>query len=133
MENFSNYTCDSKKNQILPPTKRIIVIGDIHGDWEITKKIFIRYDLIDSNMKWVAEPKDTKVVQVGDILDRGGRPDTIGDECSELKIMDFLDEIHQQAKLYGGGIFCILGNINNSCNVEKDLAQWIGNINVKLY
>ena len=31
----------------------------------------------------------TIVVQVGDIVDRGGRPDTIGDECSELKIMDF--------------------------------------------
>lgn len=117
----NNYVCDSKKNQILPATKRIIVIGDIHGDWEITKKIFIKYNIIDSNMRWVAEPKDTKIVQVGDILDRGGRPDTIGDECSELKIMDFLDEIHQQAKLYGGGVFCLLGN--------HELMNVVGNFN----
>ena len=30
--------------------------------------------------KVIAEPKNTHVVQVGDILDRGGRPDTFGDE-----------------------------------------------------
>ena len=114
-------SCSAKKNEILPPTKRIIVIGDIHGDWNITKKIFLKYNLINSNGKWIAEPKDTKVVQVGDILDRGGRPDTIGDECSEVKIMDFLDEIHEQAHLYGGGVYCILGN--------HEIMNVVGNFN----
>ena len=102
--------CKSKNTEILPPCKRIIVIGDIHGDWEITQKLFLKYKIIDSNGRWIAEPKDTKIVQVGDILDRGGRPDTIGDECSELKIMDFLDELNDQAEVYGGGVYCILGN-----------------------
>tara|TARA_B110001469_G_C9611471_1_gene304171 strand:- start:25 stop:915 length:891 start_codon:yes stop_codon:yes gene_type:complete len=95
---------------ILPPCDRIIVIGDLHGDWNITKEIFLKSKLIDLNFKWIAEPKNTIVVQVGDIVDRGGRPDTIGDECSEMKIMDFLDECHSKAKLYGGGVYCILGN-----------------------
>jgi hypothetical protein len=102
--------CKSKNTEIFPACKRIIVIGDIHGDWEITKKIFLKYNIIDSNGRWIAEPKNTKIVQVGDILDRGGRPDTIGDECSELKIMDFLDELNDQAEFYGGGVYCILGN-----------------------
>ena len=74
-------TCKSNKYDILPACKRIIVIGDIHGDWSITKRIFLKNNLIDYNGKWIAEPKDTKVVQVGDILDRGGRPNTYGDEC----------------------------------------------------
>ncbi len=100
--------CQTKS--IFPKTKRILVIGDLHGDWEITKKIFVYFKIIDINGRWIAEPKDTKIVQVGDIVDRGGRPHTIGDECSELKIMDFIDDIHQQAEVYGGGIFCILGN-----------------------
>lgn len=120
MENFTTYyqqpkikkesSLNSPNPDILPATERIIVIGDIHGDWKITQKIFLKFKLINSNGKWIAEPKNTHVVQVGDILDRGGRPDTIGDECSEVKIMDFLDEIHSQAKLYGGGVFCVLGN-----------------------
>ena len=105
-----NSKCKSKNTEILPACKRIIVIGDIHGDWKITKKLFLKYEIIDSNGRWIAEPKDTKIVQVGDILDRGGRPDTIGDECSELKIMDFLDELNDQAEAYGGGVYCILGN-----------------------
>ena len=116
-----NTSVNSANQDILPECKRIIVIGDIHGDWEITKKIFLKYKLINSNGKWIAEPKDTHVVQVGDILDRGGRPDTIGDECSELKIMDFLDEIHEQAQLYGGGVHCILGN--------HELMNVLGNFN----
>lgn len=99
-----------KMADILPPCERIIVIGDLHGDWKVTKEIFLKSKLIDMNFKWIAEPKNTIVVQVGDIVDRGGRPDTIGDECSELKIMDFLDECHSKAKLYGGGVYCILGN-----------------------
>ena len=52
--------------------------------------------------------QDTKVIQVGDILDRGGRPGTVGDECSELKIMDFLDDIHEKLRLYNGGVFCLI-------------------------
>ena len=99
-----------KMPDILPPCDRIIVIGDLHGDWNVTKEIFLKAKLIDLNFRWIAEPKNTIVVQVGDIVDRGGRPDTIGDECSELKIMDFLDECHSKAKLYGGGVYCILGN-----------------------
>ena len=55
--------------------------------------------------------EDTKIIQVGDILDRGGRPDTIGDECSELKIMDFLDDLHEKAEVYGGGVFKIFLSI----------------------
>ncbi len=130
MENFSSYYQQSNKNKkikqnklndILPAAPRIIVIGDIHGDWKVTKKLFLKFKLINTNGKWIAEPKNTHVVQVGDILDRGGRPDTFGDECSEIKIMDFLDEIHDQAKLYGGGVFCILGN--------HEIMNVVGNFN----
>ena len=99
-----------KMADVLPPCDRIIVIGDLHGDWNVTKEIFLKSKLIDLNFRWIAEPKNTIVVQVGDIVDRGGRPDNIGDECSEMKIMDFLDECHSKAKLYGGGLYCILGN-----------------------
>ena len=103
-------SCKSKNYEILPKCRRILVVGDLHGDWEVTKKLFLKFNIIDTNNRWIAEPKDTKIVQVGDIVDRGGRPDTVGDECSELKIMDFLDDLNDKAEVYGGGVYCLLGN-----------------------
>lgn len=114
-------SCSAKNTEVLPACKRIIVVGDLHGDWEITKKLFLKYKIIDTNNRWVAKPLDTKIVQVGDIVDRGGRPDTIGDECSELKIMDFLDDLHEKAEVYGGGVYCLLGN--------HELMNVVGNFN----
>jgi hypothetical protein len=124
-------SCNAAKTEILPPCKRIIVIGDIHGDWNITKKLFLKYKIIDENFRWIAEPKDTKIVQVGDILDRGGRPDTIGDECSELKIMDFLDDLNDKAELYGGGVYCLLGN-HELMNVVGNFS-YSGEMSVKCF
>ena len=35
-------SCNSKNTEVLPKCKRIIVVGDLHGDWEITKKLFLK-------------------------------------------------------------------------------------------
>ena len=43
LENFSNKNQNNPKDfEILPACKRIVVIGDIHGDWNITKKFFLK-------------------------------------------------------------------------------------------
>lgn len=107
--------CQNK--YIFPSKKRIIVIGDLHADWEITKKIFLKLKIIDLNNKWIAVPKDTFVVQLGDQLDGKGRVGT--DAYGEIKILDFLEEINEQAQFYGGGIYSLLGNhelMNINCN-----------------
>ena len=124
-------SCNSKNTEVLPKCKRIIVVGDLHGDWEITKKLFLKYNIIDTNNRWIAEPKDTKIIQVGDILDRGGRPDTIGDECSELKIMDFLDDLNDKAEVYGGGVYCLLGN-HELMNVVGNFS-YSGNMSIQCF
>ena len=77
---------------ILPSQERIIAIGDIHGDWKALISCLKVSKLIDKNLNWCAQPPSTKVIQLGDQLDRGGRncpSDT--DEASELKIFDYLD------------------------------------------
>lgn len=108
--------CNPPKS-IINPKKRIIVIGDIHADWEITKKIFLGLKLVDLNNKWIAEPKDTIVVQLGDQLD--GKARVGKDAYGEINILDFLDFIDEQAKFYGGGIYSLIGNheiMNVQCN-----------------
>ena len=108
--------CNPPKS-ILDSKKRIIVIGDIHADWEITKKIFLRLRLIDLNDKWIAIPKNTIVVQLGDQLD--GKARLGSDAYGEIKILDFLDFIDEQAKFYGGGVYSLIGYheiMNVQCN-----------------
>lgn len=109
--------CENKIKYIFKKKKRIVVIGDLHGDWQMTKNLFIKLGLIDLNQKWIAEPKDTIVVQLGDQLDGKGRvgPDAYG----EMQILDFLEEVHEQAEFYNGGIYSLLGNhemMNINCN-----------------
>ena len=53
---------------ILPPVKRIIVLGDLHGDWEMTINSLKVANLINKKLNWIG--KDTVVVQLGDQIDR---------------------------------------------------------------
>lgn len=102
--------CDcSKPNAIFSKKDRILVLGDLHADWRKTQLLFRKFKLIDLNNKWIAQPKDTIIVQVGDQLDGKSRSAN-HDAYGEFKILDFLEEIHDQAVLYGGGIYSILGN-----------------------
>lgn len=95
---------------ILPACKRIIAIGDIHGDWKALIKCFSIAKLIDKQLNWAAQPLSTIVIQLGDQVDRGGRDCSIKDEASEVKIFDLLDKLHSQAQKFEGGVYSLIGN-----------------------
>jgi len=79
--------------------KRIIAVGDIHGDYSKFVKVLRHAKLIDKNKKWIGT--DAILVQVGDLTDRG----------SELKkILDLLMDLRSQAKKKGGLIYLLIGN-----------------------
>ena len=50
----------------LDATKRIIVIGDIHGDIGILCSCLYMANIINHKFEWIAQPADTIVVQMGD-------------------------------------------------------------------
>lgn len=110
---------------VLPPVKRIIVIGDIHGDWDITINSLKIAKLIDNNNNWIGG--ETVVVQVGDQIDRcrySGIPcnepsATVPDEGNDWKILNFFTKLHNQAQKYGGAVYSLLGN-HELMNVEGD-------------
>ena len=102
-EKFYN---DSK--DILKKRDRLIVIGDIHADFNLFNHILVQSKLIDTNQNWIAQPKDTVIVQVGDILDGGGR---FGKEVhGEKNIVELINKINKQARKLGGGFYPLLGN-----------------------
>jgi hypothetical protein len=108
----------------LPPVKRIIVIGDLHGDWEATIKSLQIAKLIDINNNWIG--KDTVVVQLGDQIDRCrnfpcDKPgSTIDDEASDIKILLYFTELHSMAQKVGGAVYSIIGN-HELMNVQGDM------------
>ncbi len=111
------------------PVRRIIAMGDIHGDFKLVKKLFRIAKLVDNEDNWIAKPKDTYVVQVGDQVDRcrptpNGACDkqgiTIEDEASDIKILEYFNTIHKKARVHGGAVISLLGN-HEIMNVLGDL------------
>lgn len=106
------------KNTII---KRIIVMGDIHGDYKLFKDLLKIAGLIGTNsvgqIIWTGG--QTHVVQVGDQIDRC-RPvgnmtcanplTTVDDEASDVKIMTLANELDRQASIVGGAFISLLGN-----------------------
>lgn len=102
---------------VLPAVRRIIVLGDIHGDFEVAKKMLKAANLIDDNLNWIGG--DTYVVQVGDQVDRcrpkGDYPcnhelGTENDEASDILILKLFTKLHEQAVNAGGKVISLLGN-----------------------
>lgn len=104
---------------ILLPVKRIIAIGDLHGDYKATIQSLRKAHLIDQKNKWIGG--STVVVQLGDQLDRGGRGESGQDEDSEFKIMNLFEKLHKQAKQTGGAVYSLLGN-HELMNVLGDFS-----------
>ena len=126
---------------VLPPVRRIIAIGDLHGDFRVLLQCLRLAKVIDTYTRnWVGG--DTVVVQLGDQVDSKCRPlprqqqqqqqqkqkqqqrqqqcekDDVGDE---LKIIKFLDELHRRAQETNGAVYSLLGN--------HELMNVMGNIN----
>jgi hypothetical protein len=113
---------------VMPPVKRIIAIGDIHGDLNLAVRSFILASLIDKDLNWIAKPPDTVVVQVGDQID-SCRPGQGMPPCHEekqswdnqedIKVMDFFDAMDKKARAVGGAVISLLGN-HEMMNVMGD-------------
>ena len=108
---MNNFTCKNTYNSIIEKKDRIIVIGDLHADYKKTIELFKNLNLIkiiDNKFIWDAKPQNTVIVQLGDQLDGGGRG--IGESHGELEIIDFMENMHNQAYLKGGGVYSLIGN-----------------------
>lgn len=79
--------------------KRVVAIGDLHGDLSGTRAAFRAGGLIDDADHWIG--KDTVVVQTGDVLDRGD---------DEQAILDLLFKLEGEAKAQDGELILLLGN-----------------------
>lgn len=122
-EDYSNdCPIDNFTPTFLPPVKRIIAIGDIHGDLNLAIESFKAANLIEQDnngmFRWIAEPPDTVVVQVGDQIDSCRPTDDFNcqekkaenDMNEDMKVIDFFNYVNKLANEKGGVVYSLLGN-----------------------
>jgi hypothetical protein len=136
---MDRYLLKNNKSCMFPPQKKIVAIGDIHGDLSVAIKSLKLAQVIDlsipdniidiTKVNWIGG--DTFVVQLGDQIDRV-RPSKLfnslcteedeelyEDEGSDLKIIYLFERLNQQAQKCGGAVISILGN-HELMNVDGD-------------
>lgn len=89
--------------------ERVIVLGDVHGDYVQYMDVLKAAGLINKRGRW--DGGNTHFVQTGDIPDRG--PDT-------RMIMDHLAKLQKEAAKKGGRVHTLIGN-HDAMNVYGDL------------
>lgn len=101
---------------IFPSQKKIIVIGDIHGDYELVMQCLRLGKVIDKNNKWIG--KNSFVVSIGDQNDSfrptkfsaTNREPMENDKPDDVKILKFFTNLDKQAQKAGGRVISLLGN-----------------------
>ena len=105
---------------IMAAVNRIIVLGDIHGDYKLAIKMLSIANVIKivgKQILWIGG--STYVVQVGDQVDRcrpignmlcNNPATTYNDEASDILILKLLTDLHKQAMQSGGAVISLLGN-----------------------
>lgn len=79
--------------------KRVVAVGDIHGDLNALLKILVKKELIDRDGHWIGS--DTHLVMMGDLIN--------GSEYSK-DILDYLIGLEKEAEYAGGKLHVLLGN-----------------------
>tara|TARA_B110000977_G_scaffold201230_1_gene294869 strand:+ start:2080 stop:2922 length:843 start_codon:yes stop_codon:yes gene_type:complete len=102
-----------------PAQNKIIVIGDLHGDYKLTIMCLAGMKLINKSHNWCGG--DTWVVQMGDQIDRGGRGSFVNDENSDIKILQLFNTLNIQANKQNGAVISLIGN--------HELMNVMGNYN----
>ena len=91
----------------LAAAKRVIAIGDLHGDVRATLSTLRVAGLVKKNSRtWAGG--DSMLIQLGDMLDRG---------TQEREVWELLRKLQGEARLAGGQVTMLLGNheILNVC------------------
>ena len=88
---------------------RVVVFGDLHGDYAKFHDMLVQAGLIDAHDRWKGGA--THLVQVGDVPDRA--PDT-------RRIVELLMKLEPQARRAGGYVHALIGD-HEAMNMESDL------------
>jgi hypothetical protein len=91
-----------------PRAQRVVAIGDVHGSLDSLTAILQAAQLIDPQRRWIGGR--TRLVQTGDILDRG---------AAVREVMELFMRLEDEARRAGGRVDVLFGN-HEGMNVLRD-------------
>ncbi len=103
------------------PQRQVVVIGDVHGQYEPFVLMLRHAGLIDGNLDWCGGRN--RLVQMGDIFDRGPKP---------RQVDDLLDKIQRQANANQGEVIRLVGNHELELLMSNFLISGFGKEEAKL-
>lgn len=99
------------------PKSRVIVFGDVHGDISRVTRALYNLRVITPEFKWIADPPDTIIVQMGDQIDSRHRtggpedsPDAAWETLPDVEVLYFFDRLDRLARAHGGRALSLIGN-----------------------
>ena len=92
--------------------RKLIAVGDVHGQFEGLVKILRKAGIIDAEHNWCGG--HNRLLQIGDILDRGP---------FSLKVDALLDKLQTQALMAGGEVIRLVGNHELEIMMENYLIS----------
>jgi hypothetical protein len=97
----------SKNIGLFKIPEKLVVVGDIHADYETLIKTLQYAGLINKKLEWTG--KKTHLIVIGDLVDGKNR---VGDwtNDSDIKVIHFLDKLMGSASKTGGKVVILLGN-----------------------
>tara|TARA_B100000575_G_scaffold291788_1_gene298518 strand:+ start:17023 stop:17952 length:930 start_codon:yes stop_codon:yes gene_type:complete len=121
----NQYSCSKKPIDTFFNIDTIYVVGDIHGDFNVLLRSLKKAGIIkginkNNRYKWMI--KDAHVVQLGDILDKGGRGiSSEAQAMEEYHIYDYLNQLDIVAQKEKGAVHYLIGN--------HEIMNMLGNFN----
>jgi len=102
---------------IIEPVKRVVAIGDMHGDLDLFIETLKLAKVIDNNNHWKEKLSDTIVVILGDILD-SCRPMTMDKNSCQHKSSDkndialdtYINQLKSEAIRNKSDVIALIGN-----------------------
>lgn len=94
------------------PRSRIIVFGDVHGDISRVTHVLYKMQIITPEFKWIAQPADTIIIQMGDQIDSRQRTVDNGawESLPDIEVLYFFDRLDRLARAHGGRALSLIGN-----------------------
>src|ERR1700730_17417130 len=89
--------------------RRIVAIGDVHGDYQRLLELLRTAALVDAKGAWTGGA--THLVLTGDMVDRGDH---------SRQVLDFLMDLEHQARQAGGQLHALIGN-HEAMDIYGDL------------
>lgn len=92
---------------LFSPQKKLIVLGDIHADYEKLILALKKVKLINNKLKWIGGK--TILIQIGDMVDGRARINSWKGD-NDLKVINFFIRLRIEARNSGGNIIFLMGN-----------------------